>query len=45
MVWRIASPDKDDERWLILKRYHPTLLPFDVVTPWICEHLVEEYEA
>lgn len=28
----------------MVKRQYPIYLPFDEVTPWICEHLVEKYE-
>lgn len=36
---------KDDEHWSYIETVHPTYIPFEVVTPWICEYLVETYES
>ncbi|GMH64401.1 hypothetical protein TrLO_g8290 [Triparma laevis f. longispina] len=35
---------KDDEHWGWIGFIHPTYLPFDCMTPWVCERLVEKYE-
>ncbi|GMH54137.1 hypothetical protein TrLO_g12809 [Triparma laevis f. longispina] len=43
-MWKKIVLNKEEERWLMVKRQHPIYLPFDEVTPWICEHLVEKYE-
>ncbi|GMH83329.1 hypothetical protein TL16_g09560 [Triparma laevis f. inornata] len=42
--WKRGIQDKDEERWATLMRYHPIYLPFEMVTPWICEDLVKKYE-
>lgn len=39
--------NKDQERgnykgWI--EGVHPTYLPFDMMTPWLCERLVVKYE-
>lgn len=39
-----ARKTKSDERWGLVAYTHPTYIPFDVVTPWLCEELVEKYE-
>ncbi|GMH56646.1 hypothetical protein TrLO_g14360 [Triparma laevis f. longispina] len=38
--WKRGIQDKDEERWATLMRYHPIYLPFEMVTPWICEDLL-----
>ncbi|GMH71529.1 hypothetical protein TrLO_g9083 [Triparma laevis f. longispina] len=44
-IWRKARKTKNDERWGLVAYTHPAYLEFDdVVTPWICEDLVEKYE-
>lgn len=35
---------KDDEIWYAwVESVHPTYIPFEVVTPWLCSHLVDLY--
>mmetsp|Transcript_3697 Transcript_3697/g.7031 ORF Transcript_3697/g.7031 Transcript_3697/m.7031 type:complete len:607 (+) Transcript_3697:126-1946(+) len=35
---------KDDEIWLLwVESVHPAYLPFDFITKWICEDLVDKY--
>ncbi|GMH78561.1 hypothetical protein TL16_g07852 [Triparma laevis f. inornata] len=42
-MWRRKRQIKDEERWELLD-CHSTYIPFDVVTPWICEELVSKYD-
>ncbi|GMH88430.1 hypothetical protein TL16_g11155 [Triparma laevis f. inornata] len=42
--WKRKSTSKEEERWQVLRKRHPLYLPFDEITLWVCEHLVELYE-
>lgn len=42
-IWKKSCKSKDEDRWLLLKRFHPIYICFEEVTPWICNHLVEVY--
>ncbi|GMI02539.1 hypothetical protein TrLO_g8526 [Triparma laevis f. longispina] len=41
--WIKGHLDKDDDVWAWVGGIHPTYLPFDMVTVWICEKLVGKY--
>ncbi|GMH58934.1 hypothetical protein TL16_g02721 [Triparma laevis f. inornata] len=43
-IWAKAHKTKDDESWDWIGFIYPTYLPFDFMTPWMCEDLVEKYE-
>ena len=44
-IWKKGLLTKDEEIWKgMVRRIHPTYLPFDMLTPWICETLVGKYE-
>ncbi|GMH75404.1 hypothetical protein TL16_g06753 [Triparma laevis f. inornata] len=43
-LWDKGCKSKDDEFWGWVGFIHPTYLDFDLMTPWICERLVEKYE-
>ena len=44
-IWEKAFTTKDEEIWKgWVETIHPTYFPFDVLTPWICENLVDKYE-
>ena len=42
-TWHKESLTKNDEVWNWAEFIHPTYLPFDILTPWICETLVGKY--
>ena len=42
-VWKTSFLTKDDEIWNKVERFHPTYLPLDMLTLWICENLVGKY--
>ncbi|GMH81187.1 hypothetical protein TL16_g08851 [Triparma laevis f. inornata] len=43
-IWKKNRTSKDEEFWAYCHLNHPAYLPFDVITPWICEGLVGKYE-
>ncbi|GMH71940.1 hypothetical protein TL16_g05789 [Triparma laevis f. inornata] len=43
-IWHKDVATKDDEIWGWVEFIHPTYFPFDLVTLWLCEKLVEKYE-
>ncbi|GMH79514.1 hypothetical protein TL16_g08173 [Triparma laevis f. inornata] len=44
MGWKGDQKDKYQEIWEWIHDIHPTYLPFDETTSWICKHLVEKNE-
>lgn len=44
-IWKKTILKKETERWMTVKRKHATYLPFELITPWICEELVGKYEG
>ncbi|GMH84660.1 hypothetical protein TL16_g09988 [Triparma laevis f. inornata] len=42
-VWEKAYMTKDEEIWGWVWKIHPTYLPFDALTTWLCEDLVNKY--
>ncbi|GMH65857.1 hypothetical protein TL16_g11548 [Triparma laevis f. inornata] len=43
-IWAKGYATKDDENWSWVVGIHPTYLPFDEVTPWICDCLAGKYD-
>ena len=43
-IWHMDVATKDDEIWGWVEFIHPTYFPFDLITLWLCEKLVEKYE-
>jgi len=43
-IWEKVFPTKDSEIWGWVGEIHPTYLPSDMLTPWICETLVGKYK-
>ena len=43
-IWSKDALTKNDDIWIWAGRLHPTYIPFDTLTPWICERLVEDYK-
>lgn len=42
-IWTKGYQTKDDENWSWVGGIHPTYFPFDEVTWWICDDLVEKF--